>query len=296
MAENVKPVKKGGFNLENALRVAIKMPGVKIDRTAFLKKELNKLCDDSVVEKAIETNPAQAGISKKIISNMAKSSITFETTKVSLLSAASGIPGGFAMAATIPADMVQYLAHILRILQKLAYLYGWQEFSFDDDDQSVLDEETMNQLILFIGVMFGVDAAKAAVVKIANALAANIPKALMKKALTKGVIFPIVKKIAALLGIKMTKEVFAKGVGKIIPVIGAVVSGGVTLAGFVPMARHLRDYLAGLPLADPETYKNRKDEGEVVDLDFSDISTEEIDAEISELSDEEENKAVKNDT
>lgn len=295
MAENVKPVKKEGFNLENALRVAIKMPGVKIDRTAFLKKELNKLCDDSVVEKAIETNPAQAGISKKIISNMAKSSITFETTKVSLLSAASGIPGGFAMAATIPADMVQYLAHILRILQKLAYLYGWQEFSFDDDDQSVLDEETMNQLILFIGVMFGVDAAKAAVVKIANALAANIPKALMKKALTKGVIFPIVKKIAALLGIKMTKEVFAKGVGKIIPVIGAVVSGGVTLAGFVPMARHLRDYLAGLPLADPETYKNRKDEGGVVDLDFSDISTEEIDAEISELYDEEENKAVKND-
>lgn len=296
MEENVKPIKKEGFNLENALRVAIKMPGVKIDRTAFLKKELNKLCDDSVVEKAIETNPAQAGISKKIISNMAKSSITFETTKVSLLSAASGIPGGFAMAATIPADMVQYLAHILRILQKLAYLYGWQEFSFDDDDQSVLDEETMNQLILFIGVMFGVDAAKAAVVKIANALAANIPKALMKKALTKGVIFPIVKKIAALLGIKMTKEVFAKGVGKIIPVIGAVVSGGVTLAGFVPMARHLRDYLAGLPLADPETYKNRKDEGGVVDLDFSDISTEEIDAEISELSDEEENKAVKNDT
>lgn len=295
MAENVKPVKKEGFNLENALRVAIKMPGVKIDRTAFLKKELNKLCDDSVVEKAIETNPAQAGISKKIISNMAKSSITFETTKVSLLSAASGIPGGFAMAATIPADMVQYLAHILRILQKLAYLYGWQEFSFDDDDQSVLDEETMNQLILFIGVMFGVDAAKAAVVKIANALAANVPKALMKKALTKGVIFPIVKKIAALLGIKMTKEVFAKGVGKIIPVIGAVVSGGVTLAGFVPMARHLRDYLAGLPLADPETYKNRKDEGGVVDLDFSDISTEEIDAEISELYDEEENKAVKND-
>lgn len=295
MEENVKPIKKEGFNLENALRVAIKMPGVKIDRTAFLKKELNKLCDDSVVEKAIEANPAQAGISKKIISNMAKSSITFETTKVSLLSAASGIPGGFAMAATIPADMVQYLAHILRILQKLAYLYGWQEFSFDDDDQSVLDEETMNQLILFIGVMFGVDAAKAAVVKIANALAANIPKALMKKALTKGVIFPIVKKIAALLGIKMTKEVFAKGVGKIIPVIGAVVSGGVTLAGFVPMARHLRDYLAGLPLADPETYKNRKDEGGVVDLDFSDISTEEIDAEISELYDEEENKAVKND-
>ena len=32
------------------------------------------------------------------------------------------------MAGTIPADMTQYYVHAFRIMQKLAYLYGWQTF------------------------------------------------------------------------------------------------------------------------------------------------------------------------
>ena len=51
--------------------------------------------------------------------------IRSERLKVSGISAALGTPGGAAMAATIPADIAQYYGCMLRVAQKLLYLYGF---------------------------------------------------------------------------------------------------------------------------------------------------------------------------
>lgn len=256
---------------EMVLQAAVKLPGIKINRAAFLTKELSKHYDDDVVKKAVSANPAQAGISVKNLEHIAKDCISFETTKVTAISAAAGIPGGFAMIGTIPADLVQYFGHVLRVLQKLVYLYGWQEM-FLDTNEDGLDDGLASQLTLFVGVMFGVNAANAAIGKIAQVAAKKIPETLVRKALTKGTIYPIVKKVATAIGIKMTKEVFAKGVGKIIPVVGGIASGGLTLATFLPMANRLKKHLATLPMASVDFYKNSdngNDDDTVVDVDFS---------------------------
>ncbi|MDE6727092.1 MAG: hypothetical protein K2J80_04010 [Oscillospiraceae bacterium] len=252
---------------EMVLNAAAHLPGIRIRREVFLRKELSKFFDDDIVEKAIATNPAQAGIGQKIIEQIAKGCIKYEATKATALSTAAGIPGGLAMAATVPADLAQFFGHVIRILQKLVYLYGWQEL-FNDEES--YDDETNNQLTLFIGVMFGVNAAQAVIRKLAHAIAIKAEKTLVRKALTKGVIYPIVKKVAQAIGVKMTKEIFAKGVGKVVPVIGGVVSGGLTLATFVPMSKKLQKYLATLPTADANYYKQHKDD-EIIDIDFSDI-------------------------
>jgi len=269
-------------NFEKILRSAMELPGVRINRATFLKKELSKYFDDDVVEKAIVTNPAQAGLSVKNLEQIAKACINYETAKVTALSAAAGVPGGFAMVATVPADSAQFFAHIIRVLQKMAYLYGWQEMFRDDNDD--IDDGTSNQLTLFIGVMFGVNAANVAVSKIAALMAQNVPKQLMRQALTKGTIYPIVKQVAKMIGVKMTKEIFAKSVGKAIPVIGAVVSGGLTFAFFKPMSIKLRKYLATLPVASVDFYKNAKptQDDDIIDVDFSDIDLSEEEIEISE--------------
>ncbi|MCH5193556.1 MAG: hypothetical protein J1F11_06310 [Oscillospiraceae bacterium] len=68
----------------------------------------------------------------------------------------------------------------------------------------------------------------------------------------------------------MTKNIFAKSVGKAIPVIEAFVSGGLTLATFVPMAKRLQRYLFTLPIADVEFYK-QSHEDDIIDIDLSDI-------------------------
>ena len=49
----------------------------------------------------------------------------------------------------------------------------------------------------------------------------------------------------------MTTQIFAGGVAKIIPVIGAVLSGGLTFATFLPMSKRLQKHLASLELTKP---------------------------------------------
>lgn len=234
------------------LEKAIKLPGVKINRETYLRGELNKHFNQEVVEIAVVRNPAAAGITIEQIEKIAKSTINHEATQVTLISTAAGIPGGLAMIGAVPGDIIQYFAHLLRVLQKLVYLYGWEELY---NLEGEFDDETKSRLILFVGVMFGVKAANAAVVKIAQQAAIKVEKDLVNRALTKGMIYPVVKKVVEQLGYKLTKETFAKSISKVVPVLGGVVSGGVTYVSFLPAAYNLKRHLKMLPIADASFYK-----------------------------------------
>ncbi|WP_105973304.1 hypothetical protein [Streptomyces geranii] len=261
---------KQGKGIENpesrfsaVLLAAAKLPGVRIDREAYLRSALARHCSEDDIRRAIEETPAAAGISVEVLDKLANDSIRYETAKVSALSAAAGIPGILALPATVPADLAQYFGHMVRIAQKLAYLYSWPDlFSDDGDDGHDVDDATMGVLTLFFGVMFGTQSANAAVGKVAGMMAEQVAKKLPQKALTKGVVYPVVKKVAAYLGVQMTKQSFAKSVSKAIPVVGAVVSGGLTFATYLPMAKRLKKHLSGLELTKPS---HRAVDDEVVD-------------------------------
>ncbi|MCX5416611.1 hypothetical protein [Streptomyces sp. NBC_00059] len=228
---------------------AARLPGVRVDREAYLRAALARHCSEDQLRLAMEESPAAAGIPLDVLDRAADASIRYETAKVSAASAAAGLPGVLALPATVPADLAQYVAHMLRVAQKLAYLYSWPElFSADKDD---LDDATKGVLTLFFGVMFGTQSANAAVGKVAGMIAEQMAKNLPRQALTKGVVYPIVKRVAQHLGVRMTTETFAKSVSKAIPVVGAAVSGGLTYATFRPMSKRLKTHLSGLELARP---------------------------------------------
>lgn len=247
-------------SFEMVLNSAAQLPGVKIDREKYLSGALKGHFSPEVIAAALDSSPAAAGIGPDQLGVIADASIRYETTKVTAISAAAGIPGGFAMAGTVPADLAQYFAHIIRITQKLAYLYGWENL-FQGTEEEVSDE-TRNLLILFIGVMFGAQGAVDAVGTISAKVAQTVAKRLPQKALTQGFVYPIVKKVAGYVGVKMTKDIFAKGVSKVIPIIGGLVSGGITFATYTPMCLKLKDYLASLEVADPKTYVVEIEESE----------------------------------
>lgn len=229
---------------------AANLPGVRIDRAAYLRSALKRYCSEDDIRKAIDETPAAAGIPLEVLDRAANESIKYEAAKVSALSAAAGIPGLLFLPATVPADLAQYFGHMLRIAQKLAYLYSWPDlFSGDSDD---LDDATKGMLTLFVGVMFGTQSANAGVGKVAGMLSEQALKKLPKQALTKGLIYPIVKKVASYLGVEMTKQTFAKTVSKAIPIVGAVVSGGLALATYLPMAKRLKNHLSSLELTKPK--------------------------------------------
>nr|WP_240955173.1 hypothetical protein [Rhodococcus sp. 105337] len=222
------------------------MPGVQINREAYLRSELKRFCTQDQIERAIAKTPAEAGVSLAVVDKIANSVIRYETSKVTAISTLTGIPGGIAAFGTVPADIAQYYGHVLRVVQKLAYIYSWPEL-FDSNGDG-LDSATESMLTLFIGVMVGLNAAQIGVAQVSAMIAKELTRKLPQQALTKGVIYPVVKKVASLLGIQMTKQVFAKSAAKVVPLVGAAVSGGLTFATFRPMSKRLQKHLATLPL------------------------------------------------
>lgn len=259
---NIIPAAKKELTFENIMMAAMKTPGVKIDRAKFLKKELTKYCHEDVIREAIRTNPAKAGISKKIINKISTTVVNYETTKVTGLSVAASIPGGGWAVGAATADIISYFAFVLRVVQELAYLYGFEQFNLNEDD---VDSETMQQVLVFIGVMFGVQGASTALQKFAENFAKHIAKSLPQKALTKTFYYPIVKSIAKKVGIHMNKQIFADAVASAIPVLGGVLSGGLTLAMFRPNCMKLRKNLMSYNLCNPDYYR-------IIDIGDSDMS------------------------
>ncbi len=217
----------GEIDIEDFIIIGLQTPGIKVNRADFLQKELMKNHPQEVIDLAISHNPAYAKIQSSEVDKIADEVIKFERNCVSGISAALGAPGGVAMVATIPADLVQYYGYMLRATQKLMYLYGFPEIDTTEKEHR-FDSETMNLLIICLGVMYGVQGTNAALKAMATALGKGVEKKLMKTALTKGTIYPIVKSVSKWFGVNMTKQVFSGFFKKAIPVVGGVIGGGIT--------------------------------------------------------------------
>lgn len=226
------------FALENVISSAIQIPGVKVDRKKFLAEIFAS--ENYPIQDVLDHGPIEAGVSQDKLALIAHKLILIRTSQSSAASFVTGIPGGLAMAATIPADVLQFFGMALRLAQELSYLYGaqdlWQNGQLDD-------EKVNNQLLLYCGVMFGVSGAVSGVRVLSTQIAKTTLKKLPQKALTKTFWYPIVKQIGKAIGVKVTKSTVAKGVSKAIPVIGGVISGGLNFASMMPMANRLQSTL-----------------------------------------------------
>ena len=221
----------GEIDIEDLIILGLQAPGIKVNRNDFLQRELMKNYPQEVINVAITHNPACAKIPSEEIDKIADEVIKCERNCVSGISAALGTPGGVAMIATIPADLVQYYGYMLRAVQKLMYLYGFPEIDTTEKGQK-FDSETMNLLIICLGVMYGVQGTNTALKAMATALGKGVEKKLMRTALTKGTIYPIVKSVSKWFGVNMTKQVFSGFFKKAIPVVGGMIGGGITYLSF----------------------------------------------------------------
>lgn len=218
------------------------------------------------MEKAL-VNPVEV-ISKDRIDALVNACINNHTAKVTAISAAAGIPGGLAMAATIPGDMAQYYWHTFVLAQKLAYLYGIPDLR---DEEGNLSETSQDMLTLFVGVMMGAAAANNVIKNLSKAFAEQVVKRLPRQALTKTVYYPIIKQVAKWIGINLTKSSFAKGLGKAIPILGGAISGALTFASFRPSAKRLQKKLRE-QMYDIKVDSNPTDDSKVEDAEYEDVT------------------------
>lgn len=228
------------------LAKVVRVPGVRVNREEFLRQELRKLhMGDDAIARAIDSNPLLAGVALTQIDKLAEDAISYETNKSAAISFVAGIPGGFAMLGTIPADLMQYYVHALRIMQKLAYLYGWSELIPEDRDT---DDDTIGVLAVFFGVMLGVGGAAQSLTAFARVAAKTAyQNHATKRALMSITWYPVVKHSLRLIGINITKSTAAKGFSKIVPVIGGFVSSGLTFMALQSQSALLKGHLREIP-------------------------------------------------
>ena len=241
----------GELDIEDFIILGLRTPGIRVNRSDFLKKELMKNYPQNVIDDAITYNPAHAKIPASEIDKIADEVIKFERNCVSGISAALGMPGGFVMVATIPTDLAQYYGYMLRATQKLMYLYGFPEIDTTEKGHK-FDSETMNILIICLGIMYGVQGTSTALKAMATALGKGVEKKLIRAALTKGTIYPIVKSVSRWFGVNMTKQIFAGFFKKAIPVVGGILGGGITYLSFKPCCDKLKTSLQDTLLSNPD--------------------------------------------
>lgn len=248
----------GEIDVEDFIILGLRTPGIKVNRNDFLKRELMKNFPQDVIDDAIAFNPAHAGISSAEIDKIADEVIKYERNCVSGISAALGMPGGVAMVATIPTDIGQYYGYMLRATQKLMYLYGFPEIDTKEKNHQ-FDSETMNILIICLGVMYGVQGTSSTLKAMATALGKGVEKKLMKAALTKGTIYQIVKNVSKWFGVNMTKQMFAGFFKKAIPVVGGILGGGITYVSFKPCCDKLKNSLRDTLLSNPNHHASEEE-------------------------------------
>lgn len=245
------------FSLERIITTAVQIPGVRVERDSFLKATF---ADENLeIQDILDYGPIEANCSQERLKCIAENLILKRTSESSIASFLTGLPGGLAMAATIPADVLQFFGMILRLAQELSYLYGAQDLW---ENGQVDDERVKSQLIMYCGVMFGISGAAAGVRVLSTQIAKTTLKKLPQKALTKTFWYPIIKQIGKAIGVKVTKSTVAKGVSKAIPVIGGVISGTLNFVSMKPMAKKLHEALESAAFGYTE---------EKMNLDFEEI-------------------------
>ena len=97
------------FSLENMITAAVKIPGVKVSRSDFLESIFAK--ENVNIQDVVNLGPIEANVPRERLSYLANKLIIKRTSQSSIASFAAGIPGGLAMAATIPCRYITVLRY-----------------------------------------------------------------------------------------------------------------------------------------------------------------------------------------
>lgn len=264
----------GEIDLVDFVIKALRTKGVNINRAEYLKTAFKKYCDEETISNAIDLTPTKAGIRKEIVDKTASETIALHKSLVVASSVGLGyVPGGVGVEiATTVADLAQYYAQLLIIMQKLMYLYGYPELDLQNENGSI-DDGTMNLIIIGLGAMAGVKEAAVFIEKITSKLAANAPKIILKPGFSTKIAYQVSKKVLNFFGIKLTKEVAIKGISNAIKFAGGAIMGSLSFVTFSAACKNFHTALKNTPFNEAIIV----DESNIVDVE---VVTKELEEEL----------------
>lgn len=270
--------------VEAAVRRALGIPGVRVDRERFLLKQASGLCPDDGVRRRVLSAGLIAVLTEPELRALGLRRVLQLTAWSSSAAVAAALPGGpIAMTAGAGADVMQQLAFGLRLSQELAYLYG-HRLSAGDHEGGPASEAELEQLLLLFGTLLEVEGAAAAVrltgprlerdgrpvgygddgdrsagrSGAAGAAGAGLPADLLRRSFAG----PIAHRVLARFASRMGSTVLRRGALRAVPLLGAIGAGGAAFSALQAQGRILNhelaeglDYTSGKVMADVETLR-----------------------------------------
>ena len=210
------------------LNAAMRFPGVRNNREDYLRTTFCRYCNSDTVENIIDKSPMQAGVSEVLLEKLVDEAISNEKWKTTLASFGAGSLnfGGLATAVGAgAADITCYFAVCLRLAQKLAYLYGWKDMDIENNTNAKAT------LTIFLGCMMGVEAAGKVISELGEAVAKNMLQKTVQQ------------KILEELGLVVSRDLTKRALSKAVPILGGMVSGGISWFIFQKNAERLHEAL-----------------------------------------------------
>lgn len=224
-----------------AINSALNVKGVKVDREAFLRKELRGKVEPYIIEEAIINGTKEANIPLEIIENIADRCISSRTSLAVTESFLSGLPGGLVgLLGGSALDIIQFYANFLNLTQKLMYIYGFK-------DIKELDSSQEDIMVVMLGAASGIEAANTYIKNLLSKSASKwLEKIAAEEAGKKGIKI-LAEKVLIMLGKKSASRISEKQLAKIfsksVPIIGGSICSIITAVTFKPMAKKLKKAL-----------------------------------------------------
>ncbi len=263
-----------GYNTTmNLITTLSQLPLVRVNREDFLKNTFKK---SEHLDRILSEGP-QAVFTSDSLRKKANEIIQASTNSTSIASFVAGLPSNIAVAiAAGGADLTQYFGFALNLAQQLAYLFG--EDDLFNGGHGDVNDQAKGRIVAYLGVMLGAGGAASLLVATSKKAAEVMGKKVAARALTKTAWYPLLKKVAAWIGVKITKQSVGKAVSKAVPVLGGFFSAGITYFTFKPMGNRLADVFKKnmdgefdyeMVLKETQAAEEEQDEPIVVEADVS---------------------------
>ncbi|UNC90826.1 hypothetical protein [Candidatus Contubernalis alkaliaceticus] len=220
------------------LKKSIRLPGTRVNREEFLKKELHHFYKSDMVEQAAAAYPQHTAVSSEVLEQVARRCINRHAVMITFLSFLAGMPGGWWMLVTIPMDLTQFYCQTLRLSQKLAYLYGWPDI-FEGSGS----KEPMLKMNLLWGAMFGSREAALLAGKLSKRLTVQATKEITQRFAARVGLYNLFVQGAKWIGVTFTQESLETGFVRTVPLVGGFVSAVISLILIKTMSYNLLKFL-----------------------------------------------------
>lgn len=212
-----------------------------INRVEWLTDALYPFLSITELEQ-LATEPPHSFLSVKELNHIANQEIRRHTELLAMGSAGSSLTGCIATWVGIPTELAQYSVNLVLLIQKLAYLYGWDDFY----SYGAVTAETKARITFMMGSMLGIREADALLRNACRSYQGQVSITPMPYAGDRSPIDKVIAEISKRLLVLSAKGGVTAWIGRKAPLIGVTLGASTSYLLVKPSLVRLKVLLRDL--------------------------------------------------